>query len=131
MAAPAISYVALFARDPGGLAGFYASVFGFPEVVADRSSIYHSLQAGAVRLGFHADAAYDLLAIGDRRPTDRGVTCYFTIEVESVAELDALCARAIGHGAVLVKPSYVTYYNSQQCVLTDPEGNIFRINHIL
>jgi uncharacterized glyoxalase superfamily protein PhnB len=128
---PAISYVALFARDPGSLAAFYASVFGFPEVVADRSPIYHCLQAGAVRLGFHADAAYDLLDIGDRRSADRGVTCYFTIEVESVAALDLLCARAVGHGAVLVKPSYVTYYGSQQCVLTDPEGNVFRINHVL
>jgi predicted enzyme related to lactoylglutathione lyase len=128
---PVISYVALFARDPGGLAAFYASVFGFPEVVPDRSPIYHCLQAGAVRLGFHADKAYDLLDIADRRPGDRGVTCYFTVEVASVTELDKLCARAVDHGALLVKPSYVIYYGSQQCVLTDPEGNVFRINHIL
>jgi predicted enzyme related to lactoylglutathione lyase len=128
---PTISYVNLFARDPGSLAAFYASVFGFPEVVPDRSPIFHCLQAGAVRLGFHAGKAYDLLDLADRRPNDRGVTCYVTVEVASVAELDALCARAVGHGALLVKPSYLTYYGSQQCVLTDPESNVFRINHVL
>jgi predicted enzyme related to lactoylglutathione lyase len=128
---PVISYVNLFARDPSGLAGFYAAVFGFPEVVADRSPIFHCLQAGAVRLGFHADAAYDLLDLAGRRPTDSGVTCYVTVEVAGIAELDALCARAVAHGASLMKPSYLTYYGSRQCVLTDPEGNVFRINHVL
>ena len=33
--------------------------------------------------------------------------------------------------ATVVKPPYVTYYNWYQAVLLDPEGNVFRINHML
>jgi len=32
-------------------------------------------------------------------------------------------------GGAVVKPVYTTYYNAQQVVLTDPEQNVFRVNH--
>jgi hypothetical protein len=38
---------------------------------------------------------------------------------------------AVAKGATLVKPPYKTYYNWYQAVLLDPEGNVFRINHML
>ncbi len=38
---------------------------------------------------------------------------------------------AVEAGATLIKPPYTTYYNWYQAVLMDPEGNVFRINHMM
>jgi uncharacterized glyoxalase superfamily protein PhnB len=124
-----VGYVSLFAADPVRLSGFYADLFGFPEIEADRSPIYRSLDADSVRLGFHAQEAYDLLNLGDRRPRDAGVTCYFTIEVGDDARVDSLTRRAQELGATVLKEPYDTYYGAHQSVLADLENNVFRINN--
>jgi predicted lactoylglutathione lyase len=45
--------------------------------------------------------------------------------------VDELTPKAVSLGAKLVKPPYKTYYNWYQAVLLDPEGNVFRINHMM
>ena len=130
-----IAYVNLFARDIVSLAAFYADLFGFPEITASRSPIYRCLDAGGIELGFNAGDAYDLLSLADRRPLYGGMPsplgCYFTLEVQSEAAVDELAARCAALGGRICKPPYVTYYNSRQAVLADPEDNIFRINYRL
>ena len=124
-----VGYVSLFAADPVRLAAFYSELFGFPEIESDRSPLYRSLDAETVRLGFHADAAYDLLNLGARRPKDAGLTCYFTIEVGDDAKVESLTERARVLGATVLKEPYDTYYGARQSVLADIENNVFRINH--
>ena len=121
--------VNLFAADPERLAGFYADLFGFTEIEAVRSPIFRCLDAGGVRLGFNGPEAYDLLDLSDRRRTDGSLGCYVTVEVEDDAAVDAKAGRAVERGATLIKPPYETYYNAWQCVLADPEDNVFRIQH--
>ena len=54
-----------------------------------------------------------------------------TFDTPNPDDVEALVGVACQHGAKLVKPPYRTYYNTLQAVLLDPEGNIFRINHVL
>ncbi len=121
--------VNLFAADPERLAAFYSDVFGFPEIEAVRSEIFRCLDAGPVRLGFNGPKAYALLDLSDRERTDRSVGCYVTVEAEDDAGVDRLAERAVELGATLIKPSAETYYGAWQCVLSDLEDNVFRIQH--
>ena len=57
------------------------------------------------------------------------MACYFTIEMDQEALVAEYAERAVAAGARLIKPPYDTYYNARQCMLADPEGNVFRINH--
>ena len=129
MATAFIRDVNLFATDPVRLAAFYSQLFGFPEIEAVRSPIFRCLDAGAVRFGFNGPQAYDLLDLSDRRRTDNGLGCYATVEVEDDAAVDATAGRAEELGATLIKAPYETYYKAWQCVLADPEDNVFRIQH--
>jgi predicted lactoylglutathione lyase len=56
------------------------------------------------------------------------VGTYITCNVESREALDSTLARALLLGATLIKGPYVSYYNAYQVVLSDPEGNMFRLN---
>ena len=125
-----LAYVNLFSQDPERLSSFYAALFGFPEIAGHRSPIYRCLDAGGLELGFNAEQAYELLGLGDRKPqAGKPVSAYFTFEVASSAAVDALASRATELGGAIIKPPYDTYYNARQSVLTDPEGNVFRVNH--
>jgi len=125
-----LSYVNVFARDIVALSRFYQDVFGFPEIEAIRSPIFRGLDTGKSAIGFNASDAYGLLGLAEFADT-RGVKFLLNIDVESAAEVDKFVPLAIGKGAKLVKPPYKTYYNWYQAVLLDPEGNVFRINHML
>ena len=61
--------------------------------------------------------------------TSAPVPAYFTIEASSAAAVDALARRAVALGGAIVTPAYTTYYYAHRMVLTDPEKNVFRINH--
>lgn len=121
----------VFARDRLGLMRFYATLLGFAEVPQWSSPIFGCLDAGGVMLGFHAEQAYGLLDVADRRPATSTVNVYATFELPEVASVDRSVAHAIELGATLIKPQYRTYYDSYQAVLADPEGNVFRLNHEL
>jgi uncharacterized glyoxalase superfamily protein PhnB len=125
-----LSYVNVFARDIVALSLFYQDVFGFTEIEAIRSPIFRGLDTGKSSLGFNAHDAYALLKLADQADTS-GVKFLLNIDVDSVADVDRMVPLAVAKGATLVKPPYKTYYNWYQAVLLDPEGNVFRINHML
>ena len=84
---PTLQLVSLLCRDHVALADFYTAAFGFPRVAEVESPIFVALDAGSVALGFHADEAHELLAIGDRRG---GVTAnHVTFDVGTAKEVDA------------------------------------------
>ena len=125
-----LSYVNVFARDIEALSGFYQRVFDFPEVEAIRSPIFVGLDAGTCCIGFNAPDAYELLHLAEYSDT-AGCKFLLNIDVDSPAEADRMVPIAVEAGATLIKPPYTTYYNWYQAVLMDPEGNVFRINHMM
>ena len=125
-----LSYVNVFARDVVALSVFYQRVFGFPEIEAIRSPIFRGLDTGRSSLGFNALDAYELLHLSEFSDT-RGVKFLLNIDVDSREDVDRRVPVAVAAGATLVKPPYETYYHWDQAVLLDPEGNVFRINHML
>jgi len=125
-----LSYVNVFARDVVALSGFYMKVFGFPEIEEIRSPIFRGLDTGKSSLGFNALDAYDLLKLSEYSDT-RGVKFLLNIDVDSKEEVDSMVPVAVAAGATLIKAPYETYYHWYQAVLLDPEGNVFRINHML
>ena len=125
-----LSYVNVFARDIEALSGFYQRVFDFPEVEAIRSPIFVGLDAGTCCIGFNAPDAYELLHLAEYSDT-AGCKFLLNIDVDSPAEVDRMVPIAVEAGATLNKPPYTTYYNWYQAVLMDPEGNVFRINHMM
>lgn len=125
-----LSYVNVFASDIEALSGFYQRVFDFPEVEAIRSPIFVGLDAGTCCIGFNAPDAYELLHLAEHSDT-RGCKFLLNIDVDSPAEVDRMVPIAVEAGATLIKPPYTTYYNWYQAVLMDPEGNVFRINHMM
>ncbi len=125
-----LSYVNVFTRDLQALPDFYKAVFGFTEIEAIRSPIFRGLDTGKSSLGFNAQDAYGLLLLSEHADT-RGVKFLLNIDVDSVDDVDRMVPQAIARGATLVKAPYKTYYNWYQAVLFDPEGNVFRINHML
>lgn len=127
---PTLSYVNVFARDIVALSQFYMDAFGFTEIEKMRSPIFRGLETGRSNLGFNAQDAYGLLKL-DEFSQVSGVKFLLNIDVSSAAEVDRLTPKAISLGAKLMKPPYKTYYNWYQAVLLDPEGNVFRINHML
>ena len=125
-----LSYVNIFAADIVALSQFYMDVFEFTEVEAIRSPIFRGIDAGKCCIGFNAHDAYDLLQLSDHRET-AGVKFLLNIDVDGTADVDRITKTAVANGATLIKEPYKTYYNWYQSVLLDPEGNVFRVNHML
>jgi uncharacterized glyoxalase superfamily protein PhnB len=143
---PRLGAFNLFVHNLDTLPEFYRRLLGFAELDALRSPIFRALDAGGIVFGFNLDAAYDLLGVGARRPGDtarmddaarldnasaRPVYSFHTFEVGSADEVRALADKAAALGGTVVKPPYDTYYAAVQTVLTDPEDNVFRLNHYL
>ena len=128
-----LAYANILARDIDALCDFYASVLGFAEIEGHRSPIYRCLDAGGIELGFNAALAYELLNLAGHAPGPgeaRGpLATYLTFELDSPGAIDATMRKAVERGARVLKEPYDTYYNARQCVLEDPEGNVFRLNY--
>ena len=122
--------VNLFCRDVDALFDFYQALLGLPEHQASHSPIYRALHGETFQLGFHAQAAYGLLALGDRKPegVPPPVTTYATFMLNAPGEVDAAVARAKTLGGTTIKGPYPTYYGQWQAVLCDPEGHVFRVS---
>ena len=121
----------LFCTDHVRMFEFYRTLLDAPEMLEHASPIYRGLQLPGVSLGFHAQAAYDLLDIGDYRLVQPGAGHYPTFNLDSTAAVDEMLARALAMGATLRKGPFITYYNAYQVVLLDPERSVFRLNHYL
>jgi predicted enzyme related to lactoylglutathione lyase len=117
--------VSFFCRDHAALAAFYATAFELDAVPQVASPIFTALDAGGVALGFHADDAYALLGVDDRRGA-RSAT-HVTFELGSPTAVDASVDRLTALGARVVKGPFDTYYGARQVVYADPEDNLFRV----
>lgn len=127
MTAPVVAQlVSFFCHDHLALAAFYREAFGFAEVEEVRSPVFTALAAGGVALGFHADDAYGLLGVEDRRGA-RGAT-HVTFDLGTAAAVDAAVPRLVALGATVVQGPFTTYYDARQVVLCDPEGNVLRVS---
>lgn len=124
-----LAYVNILARDIEALSRFYSHVFGFAEIETHRSPIYRCLDANGLELGFNAPLAYELLNIAPPGEVRAAVATYITFEMDGEAALEDALQRALKLGARVLKQPYDTYYNARQCVLEDPEGNVFRLNY--
>jgi catechol 2,3-dioxygenase-like lactoylglutathione lyase family enzyme len=123
---PSLQLVSVLCREHVALADFYAAAFGFVRVPEVQSPIFVALRAGGVALGFHADEAHDLLAVGDRRG---GTTAnHLTFDLGTAAAVEASVDRLTALGATVVKGPFTTYYGARQVVFADPEDNLFRVS---
>ncbi len=125
-----ISFASYICDDIEALSTFYAEVFGFSEVDELRSEIFVGLDADGTTLGFSAMVVYEMLSI-ERWADATGTKQYITFEVDSSDAVTASTEAAVARGAELLHEPYETYYGAFQSVLADPEGNVFRINHML
>ena len=123
-----ISTASYLCDDIEALSSFYADVFGFPELTDFRSDIFVGLDVDGLMLGFSDKAAYELLQI-QAWADAKGTKQYLTFEAPTDEQVSALTAAAVEHGATIVHEPYETYYGAFQVVLSDPEGNVFRINN--
>ena len=125
-APPSAQVVSIMCRDHVALAAFYAAAFGFEPVPAVESPIFIALAAGGVALGFHADEAFDLLEVADRRGALSGN--HVTFDLGTADAVDASVGAFAALGATVVKGPFTTYYDARQVVYLDPEGNMFRVS---
>lgn len=124
-----MSFASLLAKDIVGLSGFYQRCFAWPEVMSLRSDLFRGLDTGNLILGFSDVSAAELLGIDDLL-ADQGVRSFLTVEVGSGLAVEEYTAAAEREGASVRKAPYRTYYGADQAVLVDPEGNVFRLNHL-
>lgn len=118
-----------FCQNNEKLLEFYTSLFGWDERSSDRSPIYRSLEGPNVILGFHAYDAYTLLSLESYTPQadEKAVSCYPTFYFDTHDDVNRLALRCSELGGTYIKEPFVTYYSQWQSVVSDPEGNIFRL----
>jgi predicted enzyme related to lactoylglutathione lyase len=124
-----LNWVNVFTENLEDLPRFYAELFSLVEVEEMRNDVFRGFATGASGLGFLAPDVYGLLKL-DALAETLGAKFMLNFEAGSRAEVHALIEQATAVGATLVKPPYETAYGWYQTVLTDPEGNVFRINKI-
>lgn len=128
--AVALSFSSLLVADPDRSVAFYADVFDLPEVASLASPHFRGLRLGPTVLGFSGPKAYELLQLPQPAPDAVGVDTFLTFEAPSIEDVDGLTAKAAEHGATVLSPPSETYYGAWQAVLADPDGHVFRINHL-
>ena len=126
---PSISFASYICEDIEALSAFYADVFDLVEVEELHSDIFRGLDVDGVTLGFSAKVVYEMLSI-ERWADPSGTSQYLTFEVDDDAAVTRKTEAAVAAGAELLHEPYETYYGAFQAVLADPEGNVFRINHL-
>ena len=126
--AVSISLASFISADFVRLFEFYSKTFDLPEVEALRSEIFRGADVSGLTLGFSAPVVYEMLHIQEWADP-KGTTQYLTFEMPSDNEVTAATGRAVENGASELHEPYETYYNAWQSVLSDPDGNVFRINH--
>lgn len=124
-----LSFASVICRDFAALSDFYQRTFALPSVDALSSDYFRGLSIGNTILGFSAPAAFSLLNIPEVEPPSPP-TSFWTFEADSRGDVDTLTEGAIANGAVCLRKPAETYYGAWQSVLSDPEGNVFRINRL-
>jgi predicted enzyme related to lactoylglutathione lyase len=125
-----LNWVNIFAGNLQDLPSFYSDLFGFEEIEYMRNDVFRGFATGGSCLGFLSPDVYDLLHLEEWRDAS-GASFLLNFEAPTCEEVDRLVTAAVAGGATLRKAAYRTAYGWYQAVLIDPEGNVFRINHIL
>lgn len=125
-----LSFASLMVAEPDRSVGFYAELFGLPEVEELASPYFRGLRIGPTVLGFSGPKAYELLELPAPAAGEDGIDTFLTFEAPDRDAVPALTARAAELGGAVVKEPYDTYYGAWQSVVRDPDGHAFRINFL-
>ena len=128
--AVSLSFASLMVAEPDRSVGFYAELFGLPEVEELASPYFRGLRIGPTVLGFSGPKAYELLELPAPAAGSEGIDTFLTFEAPDRDAVTALTARAAELGGAVVKEPYDTYYGAWQSVVRDPDGHAFRINFL-
>ena len=122
-----LSYLTFLARDVGALAGFYVAGLGLAEVEGSRDARYREVRAGGCMIGFAHESARAAVHMADQTEPS-GIRSLATFNVGAVAAVAPAVERAVAAGATLKREALNTVFGQHQAVLTDLEGNAFRIS---
>jgi uncharacterized glyoxalase superfamily protein PhnB len=126
MVSLSLAYVTFLARDVDMLAQFYVDALGLDEVLASRDQRYREVHGGGCMIGFATQTVRPAINLPEIDPV--GTRCVLTFDVGSVAAVAPMAERAAAHGATLLRDGQDTFFGQHQAVLSDPEGNIFRLS---
>ena len=121
----AMVWPTLRARDARGLIRFLVEAFGFEEsvVYGDGDQVGHAEllwpAGGGIMLGSAGTSENGSRAADDPWALQPGSSGVYVV----TDDVDALFARAVAAGAVVVREPEDTDYGSRECALRDPEGN--------
>lgn len=122
---PTLAYVTFLARDVAVLAQFYVDALGLEEVLESRDHRYREVRGGGCMIGFATEGVRAFVNLPEIEPV--GTRSILTFDVGTVPRVAAMAERAIAHGAALVREGQDTFFGQHQAVLSDPEGNVFRL----
>jgi uncharacterized glyoxalase superfamily protein PhnB len=121
-----LAYVTFLARDVAGLAQFYVDGLGLEEALESRDHRYREVYGGGCMIGFATETVRPFVNLPEIEPV--GMRSIITFDVGTVANVASVGEQAIAHGATLVRAGQDTFFGQHQAVLSDPEGNVFRLS---
>lgn len=121
-----LAYVTFLARDVAALAQFYVDALGLEEVLESRDHRYREVRGGGCMIGFATETMRAFVNLPEIEAV--GTRSILTFEVGSVAQVAVMAERTVSHGATLVREGQDTFFGQHQAVLSDPEGNVFRLS---
>ncbi|WP_159979655.1 VOC family protein [Novosphingobium sp. 18050] len=121
-----VAYVTFLARDVAALAQFYIDALGLEEVLSSRDERYREVRGGGCMIGFATETVRPYVNLPEIEPV--GTRSILTFDGGSVAAVSEWAQRAVAHGAALVREGLDTPFGQHQAVLSDPEGNAFRLS---
>lgn len=122
--------VSLIVDDPGAMIGFYTELFDAPEEHTVNPDGYRGVIVGGGLIGLNEPAVRGKLGLeGAHQTADRPDhdTGYFTVSVDSDAEVDRLTDKAVSLGATKIAGPLTTPFGWYLTVVRDPAGNAFRL----
>ena len=120
-----LAYVTFLARDVAALAQFYVDGLGLEEVLESRDHRYCEVRGGGCMIGFATETVRPFVNLPEIEAV--GTRSILTFAVGSVAQVAVMAEQAVAHGAALVREGQDTFFGQHQAVLSDPEGNVFRL----
>lgn len=126
MVGVSLPYVTFLARDVATLAQFYVDALGLAEVLESRDHRYREVRGDGCMIGFATEAVRPFVNLPEIEPV--GTRSILTFDVGAVAAVASTADHAVSCGATLVREGQDTFFGQHQAVLSDPEGNVFRLS---
>jgi uncharacterized protein len=119
---PRISIVALGVEDLARSTRFYAEGLGFPTTRSPEDGIVFFQLRGTILELFPYHSLAEDIGPGFDVPRSRfgGITLAHNVRTRE--EVDVVIARAVGHGAELLKPAQDTSWGGYSGYFADPDG---------